>query len=143
MWIISCYIISCDIGFLCELYHVAFWDIFIYLYVNVFWYLGPTLMLGFRIMSVIVLDIDECSSSPCYNYGICVDRVSSYTCQCVSGWTGILCVSVSFVYDALYFFPWNILLILMKSQCNIWIWSDIWHLSICLFIHNTTDSVSW
>ncbi|KAJ8792662.1 hypothetical protein J1605_019881 [Eschrichtius robustus] len=36
-------------------------------------------------------DIDECSSLPCYNNGICKDRVGEFICECPSGYTGQLC----------------------------------------------------
>lgn len=33
-------------------------------------------------------DIDECSSLPCLNGGICRDKVGGFTCECSSGYTG-------------------------------------------------------
>ena len=39
----------------------------------------------------IIVDIDECSSSPCQNGGTCDDDVASYTCGCVAGYEGINC----------------------------------------------------
>ena len=38
-----------------------------------------------------VLDINECSSSPCHNNGTCFDHVNSYQCNCVPGYTGSNC----------------------------------------------------
>uniref|UniRef100_A0A803YEC4 Fibulin 7 n=1 Tax=Meleagris gallopavo TaxID=9103 RepID=A0A803YEC4_MELGA len=35
-------------------------------------------------------NIDECSSNPCANGGICVDGNQSYTCLCPRGWSGHL-----------------------------------------------------
>ena len=37
------------------------------------------------------LDIDECSSQPCQNNGICEDRENSYSCDCDLGYTGLDC----------------------------------------------------
>lgn len=36
-------------------------------------------------------DIDECSSSPCLNGGLCINLLNNFTCHCVHGWTGALC----------------------------------------------------
>ena len=38
-------------------------------------------------------DIDECSSLPCLNGGICSDGINSFTCQCQLGYTGSTCES--------------------------------------------------
>ena len=37
------------------------------------------------------LDINECSSSPCQNGGLCADGVNRYTCSCVAGYSGANC----------------------------------------------------
>ena len=37
------------------------------------------------------VNTDECKSSPCQNGGICTDKVASFSCQCVTGYTGSLC----------------------------------------------------
>ena len=39
----------------------------------------------------IILDTDECSSSPCENGGSCIDQVNSYTCSCPDGYAGRQC----------------------------------------------------
>lgn len=36
-------------------------------------------------------DIDECSSHPCENGGICIDLVGGFRCECPVEWTGDLC----------------------------------------------------
>ena len=40
---------------------------------------------------VVLVDINECSSSPCVNRATCTDAVNSYTCACVAGYTGTQC----------------------------------------------------
>ena len=40
---------------------------------------------------IIILDIDECSSSPCENGGTCIDEIDYFTCQCMAGYTGDQC----------------------------------------------------
>ena len=35
-------------------------------------------------------NMDECESSPCLNSATCIDEITSYTCQCASGFTGEL-----------------------------------------------------
>lgn len=40
---------------------------------------------------IIVLDINDCSSHPCLNGGICVDEIQQFTCNCASGFTGRNC----------------------------------------------------
>lgn len=34
------------------------------------------------------IDVDECSSDPCRNGGICIDQQNNYYCQCLPGYTG-------------------------------------------------------
>ena len=38
-----------------------------------------------------LLDINECSSEPCQNYGTCLDSVNDYKCFCAPGYTGLDC----------------------------------------------------
>ena len=38
-----------------------------------------------------VLDINECVSKPCQHSGTCIDEVNRYTCNCVTGYTGVNC----------------------------------------------------
>ena len=40
---------------------------------------------------IVLIDINECSSSSCDNGDICTDAVNSYTCVCVAGNTGTNC----------------------------------------------------
>jgi hypothetical protein len=35
--------------------------------------------------------MDECSSHPCQNGGMCLDLINKYECQCVAGYQGYLC----------------------------------------------------
>ncbi len=32
--------------------------------------------------------IDNCSTKPCQNGGVCINGVNSYTCSCMFGYTG-------------------------------------------------------
>ena len=45
----------------------------------------------FLILDIVLVDINECSSSPCMNGATCTDAVNSYTCACVAGYTGTHC----------------------------------------------------
>ncbi|CAH3108178.1 unnamed protein product [Pocillopora meandrina] len=36
-------------------------------------------------------DINECSSNPCLNGGVCNDQVNGYVCACLAGYTGLQC----------------------------------------------------
>ena len=40
---------------------------------------------------IVLVDINECNSSPCENGAICTDTINSYTCDCVEGHTGANC----------------------------------------------------
>ena len=42
-------------------------------------------------MWYIIVDNDECSSSPCRNEGTCVDGIDTYFCQCAEGFGGRNC----------------------------------------------------
>lgn len=44
-----------------------------------------------KLGSFLSLDINECSSSPCLNEGVCLDAVNGFTCQCRDGLTGLRC----------------------------------------------------
>uniref|UniRef100_A0A3P8U614 Delta-like protein n=1 Tax=Amphiprion percula TaxID=161767 RepID=A0A3P8U614_AMPPE len=39
-------------------------------------------------------NIDDCSSAPCQNRGVCRDLVSDYYCECSNGWKGKTCHSI-------------------------------------------------
>ena len=39
----------------------------------------------------IILDVDDCKSSPCKNSATCVDGINSYTCKCAPGYEGENC----------------------------------------------------
>ena len=45
---------------------------------------------------VLVLDINECASSPCTNGGACIDEIDRFTCECMSGFTGDQCETSEF-----------------------------------------------
>ena len=38
-----------------------------------------------------VSDLDACASTPCLNGGTCTDGVNTFTCECVTGYTGTTC----------------------------------------------------
>ena len=44
-------------------------------------------------MIAVLLDVDECNSSPCQNNGSCLERVNGFECGCMSGYTGEKCES--------------------------------------------------
>jgi len=45
------------------------------------------------------IEINECLSNPCRNYGECVDLTNNYLCNCKNGFSG----SVSFFFFSLFF----------------------------------------
>ena len=34
------------------------------------------------------VNIDDCKSNPCKNQGVCVDKIASYECKCLDGYSG-------------------------------------------------------
>ena len=42
----------------------------------------------------IILDVDECTTSPCENAATCVDELDGYTCQCTDQWLGTNCTGI-------------------------------------------------
>lgn len=43
-----------------------------------------------------IIDIDDCTGSPCQNNGTCLDAVNSYTCTCIDGYAGTDCLTGRF-----------------------------------------------
>ena len=41
-------------------------------------------------------DIDECSSNPCVNDGVCTDAVNMYAWSCAAGYNGDNCETSQF-----------------------------------------------
>ena len=50
------------------------------------------------------LDINECSSNPCQNNGVCVDGVNQFTCSCAAGYAGTLCATSESGFISCYMF---------------------------------------
>ena len=44
-----------------------------------------------RLLTFLLADINECSSNPCQNNGSCNEKVNSFSCGCVQGYTGSRC----------------------------------------------------
>ena len=39
----------------------------------------------------IIIDMNECISTPCQHSAVCSDVVNGFLCACQSGYTGVLC----------------------------------------------------
>ena len=40
---------------------------------------------------MLLLDIDECASEPCFSNASCDDGINEFSCVCLSGYTGEFC----------------------------------------------------
>ena len=49
------------------------------------------LLLGYCVSPSDNAGVNECTSSPCTNGGVCTDSISTYTCACQDGWAGDNC----------------------------------------------------
>ena len=50
--------------------------------------------MSFVIVNALVVDIDDCAgNNQCGSHGSCVDGVNSFTCNCVTGYTGDFCAN--------------------------------------------------
>lgn len=45
----------------------------------------------YHALFILLLDVDECRSTPCANNGTCINNKGSYTCVCKRGWTDLNC----------------------------------------------------
>uniref|UniRef100_A0A8C8CUC4 Sushi, von Willebrand factor type A, EGF and pentraxin domain-containing protein 1 n=1 Tax=Oncorhynchus tshawytscha TaxID=74940 RepID=A0A8C8CUC4_ONCTS len=45
----------------------------------------------YLVSSLCEAEVNECSSFPCLNEGVCVDEINQYTCSCADGFTGSRC----------------------------------------------------
>ena len=43
------------------------------------------------IISLMIVDVNECLSLPCQNGATCINTDGSFTCQCPTGYAGTLC----------------------------------------------------
>ena len=93
------------------------------------WYLFAV-MLRWSLFSIIV-DVDECLSSPCQHNSMCEDQENSFLCHCTQGYTGIMCEIGMFglrraICSALYYIR-----ISLSSSIKQWlltIWPKRWWL---------------
>ena len=46
---------------------------------------------GYRVEDNTWCDVDECSSEPCLNGGVCTDMIDGYECDCVGDFAGTRC----------------------------------------------------
>ncbi len=65
-------------------------------------------------LCLLFIEIDECSSSPCVNDGICYDQVAMFDCMCPSQWTGSQCETgmALFVIGCQYNLSWALTILL-------------------------------
>ena len=66
------------------------------------------------------LDVDECTSSPCYNGGTCIDQVNSFRCDCVPGYGGPVCEARKYMIDIQSIFTYSALRKLWDILANEW-----------------------
>ena len=53
---------------------------------------APIVPLQLRpVFSYLLTDINECESNPCENGATCIEKVGSYSCDCVAGFIGVNC----------------------------------------------------
>ena len=70
---------------------------------------------NFPFILILFPDVDECSSQPCQNGGVCEDLIDSYACTCQPGFTGLNCqqgkaidfLSFNFGCKAKFFKPYK------------------------------------
>ena len=43
------------------------------------------------VISLLNLDIDDCSPNQCLNGATCIDKVNDFECNCAAGYNGNLC----------------------------------------------------
>ena len=72
------------------------------------------------ILDLLLVEINECESSPCVNEATCNDAVNGYECQCLRGFIGIHCERgiverQSFLEFCFFLYDLEILLIPISS----------------------------
>lgn len=51
-----------------------------------------------KIFPILIVDVNECASTPCFNSGICTNGRNVYTCTCQPGWRGTNCETSMFEF---------------------------------------------
>ena len=71
-----------------------------------------------------VTDIDECTSSPCQNKATCVDLIDSFRCDCIPGFSGIVCENSMFLYCLREPFLYCLTFYLVLHIHKMWFWNN-------------------
>lgn len=89
--------------------------------------------ISYTLYSLYISDIDECTSMPCQNGGICTNGVDGYMCACAAGYEGDNCElgkSMGRLVLKMFTRPWLTFFLLIKEYFMV----DAWSLSRSLYI---------
>lgn len=82
-----------------------------YVTANPFFYLSNVSSFDMFLCAIFQADKDDCSSFPCKNNATCTDHVNSYSCMCVTGFTGKTCetglTTLSSISYYIYLLKWD------------------------------------